>query len=178
VFGLIVAGQFLPSDLSFGISDVAVNTISEWLSNYLSLLINDLVRDAFGEDAFISKFEFDLAYNSYRNSTLNSSADGRNTALEFSVSRDINNRTTIRGDVSVVNSRLTNSGALVGNDFVFEYVLNDARSLKLRIYQRFEPDITSGSRFKIGTGLSWRRDFDTFREFFKSFKKDVERVRE
>lgn len=171
VFGLIVAGQFLPSDLSFGISDVAVNTLSEWLSNYLSLLINDLVKNAFGEDAFISKFEFDLAYNTYRNSTL-SRSDGRNSALEFSVSRDVNNRLTIRGDVSVVNSQLANTGALLGNDFVLEYVLNDSRSLKLRLYQRYEPDITSGSRFKIGTGLSWRREFDTFREFFAGLRKD------
>lgn len=172
VFGLIVAGQFLPSDLSFGISDVAVNTLSEWLSNYLSLLINDLVKDAFGEEAFISQFEFDLAYSTYRNSTLNNT-DGRNSALEFSVSRDINNRVTVRGDVSVVNSRLRNSGALVGNELVVEYVLNNSRSLKLRMYQRSEPDIAIGSRIQVGTGLSWRRDFDTFKEFFDGFKKDV-----
>lgn len=176
VFGLIVAGQFLPSDLSFGISDVAVNTLSEWLSNYLSLLINDLIQEAFGEDAFISKFEFDLAYNTYRNSTLSSSADGRNSALEFSVRRDFNNRTTIRADVSLVNSRLANSNALVGNDFVFEYVLNDSRTLKLRVYQRLEPDITSGRRIKIGAGLSWRREFDTFKAFFQGFRKDAKRV--
>ena len=173
VFGLIVAGQFLPSDLSFGISDVAVNTLSEWLSNYLSLLINDLIKDAFGEDAFISQFEFDLAYSTYRNSTLSNNVDGRNSALEFSVSRDINNRITVRGDVSVVNSRLRNSGALVGNEFVFEYVLNDSRSLKLRFYQRLEPDVTSGRRIQVGTGLSWRREFDTFREFFEGFRRDV-----
>lgn len=173
VFGLIVAGQFLPSDLSFGISDVAVNTLSEWLSNYLSLLINDLVKNAFGEDAFISKFEFDLAYNTYRNSTLSSNANGRNSALEFSISRDINNRLTIRNDVSVINSRLRNSGALVGNEFVLEYVLNSSRSLNLRFYQRLEPDVASGRRIQVGTGLSWRRDFDTFKEFFEGFSKDV-----
>ena len=172
VFGLIVAGQFLPSDLSFGISDVAVNTLSEWLSNYLSLLINDLVKDAFGEEAFISQFEFDLAYSTYRNSTLSNNIDGRNSALEFSVSRDINNRWSIRADVSVVNSRLANSNALIGNDFVIERVMNDSRSLKLRFYQRLQPDITSGRRIQVGTGLSWRREFDTFREFFDSFKKE------
>ena len=64
----------------------------------------------------------------------------------------------------------------MGNDFVLEYVLNDARTLKLRVYQRYEPDITSGSRFKIGSGLSWRREFDTFKEFFQGFQKDARRV--
>ncbi|SER13677.1 translocation/assembly module TamB domain-containing protein [Neolewinella agarilytica] len=179
VFGLIVAGQFLPSDLSFGISDAAINTLSEWLSNYLSLLLNDLVRNAFGEDAFISSIEFDLAYNSYRNSSLSTNNDGRSSALEFSFRRDFNNRLSIQGDVNVLNNNqltsLGNSGTFIGNNLALEYVLNDARTLKVRLYQRLEPDIASGRRIQGGVGLSWRREFDTLKEFFRSFKKDSER---
>ncbi len=177
VFGLIVAGQFLPSDLSFGISDAAINTLSEWLSTYVSLLIKDLLKDAFGEEAFISTIDFDVAYSSYRNSAFNTNNDGRSSAFELSFSRDINDRLKVRGDVSLLNnnqlSGLGNSGTFVGNDFVLEYILNDARSLKVRVYQRYEPDITSGGRFQVGTGLSWRREFDTFKEFFDGFKKDA-----
>ncbi|MEL6275864.1 MAG: translocation/assembly module TamB domain-containing protein, partial [Bacteroidota bacterium] len=62
-FGLIVVGQFLPADLSFSTQDVAINTLSEWASNYFSLLLNNLLTDAFGEDTFISTFNFGVTYN-------------------------------------------------------------------------------------------------------------------
>ncbi len=183
VFGLIVAGQFLPSDLSFSGTDVVVNTVSEWLSNYVSLLLNDLVRDAFGEDAFISNFDFDVAYNSYRNASLsNSTSNTRGSAFEFSVSRDINNRLTLRHDLNVFNNDAfassTSSGTFVGNNLVLEYYLNDSRSLKIRGYERLEPDIAGGRRLQVGTGLSWRREFDSLKEFFASFRKDVQRTRD
>ena len=179
VFGLIVAGQFLPSDLSIGFGDAVVNTVSEWLSNYVSLLLNDLVKNAFGEDAFISSFNFDVAYNNYRNASLNNNtANSRGSAFEFSFSRDFNNRFTLRHDLNVLNNEVFASGTFVGNNFVLEYVLNDSRTLKLRGYERLQPDIAGGRRIQVGTGLSWRREFDTFREFFDGFKKDVERSRQ
>ncbi|MEM9260883.1 MAG: translocation/assembly module TamB domain-containing protein, partial [Bacteroidota bacterium] len=181
VFGLIVAGQFLPSDLSFSGTDAAINTVSEWLSSYFSLLLNDLLKNAFGEDAFISSFEFDFAYNSYRNSNLNTNNDGRSSALEFSFRKDFNNRWTLRGDVSLLNNQFQgvgNTGTFVGNDLVIEYVLNDSRSLKLRAYQRSAPDIALGRRNQFGTGLSWRREFDTLKEFFDGFKKDAAKAGE
>ena len=177
VFGLIAVGQFLPSDLSFNVADVAVNTVSEWLGNYLSLLLNDLLRDAFGEDAFISGFDFDIDYNNY---TSNTFQDGNSTivsgqAVEFSFRRDLNNRLTLRGDVNVLNNRISNSatGTFVGNDIVLEYVLNDSRSLKLRVYQRRQPDIANTRRLQVGTGLSWKREFDNLDEFFAAFRRDT-----
>jgi len=181
VFGLIVAGQFLPSDLSLGISDVLVNTVSEWLSNYFSILLNDLVKNAFGEEAFISTLDFDVAYNNYRNATLDRStnATARGSAFEFSVSRDFNNRTTVRLEGNVYNNDAfaggsNTSGRFIGNNFVIEYVLNDSRTLKLRGYQRRDPDIAGARRIQVGTGLSWRREFDTFKEFFAGFRKDAQ----
>ncbi len=180
VFGLIVAGQFLPSDLSFGVSDAAINTVSEWLSNYFSLLVNDLVRNAFGEDAFISSFDFDFAYNSFRNSSAVQSVDGRSSAVEFTVSREFNNRWRFSHDLNVFNNNqlggLASSGTFVGNDLAIEYVLNTARTLRLRFYERLEPDIAGDSRIQIGTGLSWRREFDSLKEFFNGFKKDAQAI--
>lgn len=180
VFGLIVAGQFLPSDLSFSGTDVVVNTVSEWLSNYVSLLLNDLVRDAFGEDAFISSLDFDVAYNSYRNASLsNSTSNTRGSAFEFSVTKDFNDRLTLRHDLNVFNNDAfassTSSGTFVGNNLVLEYYLNDARSLKIRGYERVEPDIAGGRRLQVGTGLSWRREFDSLKEFFAVFRRNVKK---
>ena len=181
VFGLLAVGQFLPADLSFNVTDVAVNTVSEWLSSYLSLLLNDLLTDAFGEEAFISGFDFDIAYNNYSSSTDATTSSGgivRGQAVEFSFRRDLNNRLTLRGDVNVLNNQVTTSadattGTFVGNDIVLEYVLNDSRSLKLRVYQRLQPDIANGRRLQVGTGLSWQREFDNLGEFFAAFRRDT-----
>ncbi|NJB85728.1 hypothetical protein GGR26_001473 [Lewinella marina] len=178
VFGLIAVGQFLPSDLSFNVADVAVNTVSEWLSTYLSLLLNDLLRDAFGEDAFISGFDFDIAYNNYSTTTNlnNQNTIGRGQAVEFSFRRDFNNRLSLSGDVNVLNNQFAaggNTGTFIGNDVVLEYVLNDSRTLKLRVYQRRQPDIASGRRLQVGTGLSWKREFDSLSEFFDGFRRDA-----
>ncbi len=175
VFGLIVVGQFVPADLSFSGGDVAFNTVSEWLSNYLSLLLNGFLKETFGEDSFISSFDFDLAYNSFRNSTIGSENNGRGQAVEFSFRRDFNNRWSLSGDVNYLNnSQLASVGnRFFGNDLVIEYVLNDKRTLKLRFYQRYTPDIASDGRLQFGTGLSWRREFDSLREFFGAMKRDV-----
>ena len=180
VFGLIVAGQFLPSDLSFGISDAAINTVSEWLSNYFSLLVTDLVKNTFGEDAFISSLDFDFAYNSYRNNNnLGATTDGRSSAIGLTVSRDFNNRLRITNDFNVFNNNrlggLNNStsGTFLGNDLAIEYILNKDRTLRLRFYERLEPDIVSNSRLQVGTGLSWRREFDTLKEFFRGAREDA-----
>ena len=178
VFGLIVAGQFLPSDLSIGFGDAVVNTVSEWLSNYVSLLLNDLVKNAFGEDAFISSFDFNVAYNNYRNANVSStSPTTRGSAFEFSLSRDFNDRFSLQSDVNVLSNEIFASGTFVGNNIVLEYVLNDSRTLKLRGYQRLQPDIAGRRRLQVGTGLSWRREFDTFSEFFAGFRKDAARAR-
>jgi hypothetical protein len=176
-FGLIAVGQFLPADLSFNVADVAVNTVSEWLSTYLSLLLNDLVSEAFGEESFISSFDFDIAYNNYAASDVQSNQTlGRGQAVEFTFRRDFSNRLSLRGDVNVINNPLTATatagGTFIGNDVVLEYVLNDSRSLKLRVYQRLQPDIAAGRRLQVGTGLSWKREFDTLSEFFAAFRRD------
>jgi hypothetical protein len=44
--------------------------------------------------------------------------------------------------------------------------------MKLRFYQRLEPDVGGGRKLQVGTGLSFRREFDTFTEFWENLKKD------
>jgi hypothetical protein len=179
VFGLIVVGQFLPADLSFSTQDVAVNTISEWLSNYFSLLLNNLLTDTFGEEAFISSFDFDLAYNRYNNGNLNTSGlNSRGDVFEFTIRKDLGDRWTIANDFSVLsNNQLAASGAsrtFIGNNFAIEYAFNDKRTLKLRFYQRLSPDIVSTSRNQVGLGLSWRREFNSLKEFFGKMKEEAQ----
>ncbi|MEM6394909.1 MAG: translocation/assembly module TamB domain-containing protein [Bacteroidota bacterium] len=174
VFGLIVVGQFLPADLSFSGTDVAVNTLSEWLSSYFSLLLNDFFTNTFGEESFLSDLELDIAYERFRSADF-SQGDVVGNALEFTFSKDLSNRWTLSGDINfLTNNQLTsgNNGTFVGNDVVLEYVLNDARTLKWRLYQRRQPDIAGGRRLQFGTGFSWRREFNSLSEFFGGKKKE------
>ncbi len=86
----------------------------------------------------------------------------------------------VGGNVDIGNSARVpdQSGTFVGNDLVIEYVLNRDRTLKLRIYQRLEPDIGGGSRLEVGTGLSYRKEFDSFGEFLRSFRRAAKKVRD
>ncbi|MCB9303856.1 MAG: translocation/assembly module TamB domain-containing protein [Lewinellaceae bacterium] len=178
VFGLIVVGQFLPSDLAIQGSEIFYNTVSEFVSNQLSLLLTELFSEVFSEGSALSGIDLDIAYNQYQSVDL---GEGQNISGgdEFQVrlrQEFFNDRLTILvgGNVDVGNTaRATpgSSGTFVGNDLVIEYVLNQDRTVKLRVYQRLEPDIGGGSRLEIGTGLSFRREFDSFGEFIASFRR-------
>lgn len=184
VFGLIVVGQFLPADFTFSGSDVIYNTLSEFVSNQLSLLITDLFSEVLEDGTVLSGIDFDIAY--YQSQSINF-GDGQdvNAGEEFQVSQRLNFfndrlSVTVGGNVEIGNSfqaGASASGTFVGNDLVIEYALNDDRSLKLRIYQRLQPDIGGGRRLQLGTGLSFRKEFNSFSEFFKSFRKDAESVK-
>jgi len=176
VFGLIVAGQFLPSEFALQGTEVIYNTVSEFVSNQLSLLLTELFSEFIGEGEVISGIDFDIAYNQYQQVDL---GDGQNfnrgDELEVSLKQDFfNDRFSIEvGGAFGVNGNVrtasTTSGAFVGNDLVFTYILNKDRSLKLQVYQRLEPDI-AGRKLQIGTGLSFQKEFNSFGEFLRGAK--------
>lgn len=176
VFGLIIAGQFLPTEFALQGSDVIYNTVSEFVSNQLSLLLTELFSEFIGEGEVISGIDFDIAYNQYQQVDL---GDGQNfnrgDELEVSLKQDFfDDRFSIEvGGAFGVNGNVrtasTTSGAFVGNDLVFTYVLNKDRSVKLQVYQRLEPDI-AGRKLQIGTGLSFQKEFNSFGEFLRGVK--------
>lgn len=184
VFGLIVIGQFLPSDLKFQTSEIIYNTVSEFISNQLSLLLTELFAEIISDRNVLSGIDFDVAYNQYR-------------AIDFSGGRDVssgeefqvqlkpyflNDRLSVLvgGNIDFGNNVQTaeTSGAFIGNDLVIEYLLNQDRSLKLRIYQRLKPDIGGGRRLEVGTGLSFRKEFNSFGDFLRSFRKDAQEIKD
>ena len=186
VFGLIVVGQFIPSDLSFRGAQVVTNTLSEFLSNQLSLLINSFVTELWGEEN--AGINLDIAYNQY---TSLLQADGQQglsqigrNGLEVNIQKNfLNDRLSVQlgGNVDFAsglnNVAPSNNGAIWGNDFALEYAINDARTLKLRIYQRRVPDIGGGRRIEVGSGLAWRREYSSFREFWDGFKRDAQKTK-
>ncbi|MCB9264681.1 MAG: translocation/assembly module TamB domain-containing protein [Lewinellaceae bacterium] len=182
VFGLIVVGQFLPSDLAIQGSEIFYNTVSEFVSNQLSLLLTELFSEFFSDGSALSGIDFDIAYNQYQANLGEQEELRRGDEFQVRLRQEFfNDRLTIQvgGNVDIGNSAYTTpeaSGTFVGNDLVIEYVLNRDRTLKLRVYQRLEPDIGGGSRLEVGTGISFRKEFDNFGEFIRSFRKAGRRV--
>lgn len=183
VFGLIVVGQFLPSDLSFQGTEIIYNTVSEFVSNQLSLLLTELFSEAVGETSVFSGLDFDIAYNQYRNVDLGEGQDiSGGDEFQLTIRQNfLNDRLTVQvgGNVDIGNNIRTApeaSGTFIGNDLIIEYILNKNRTLKLKIYQRLQPDIGGGRRLEVGTGVSYRREFDTFSDFLNSFKSSAKKL--
>ena len=181
VFGLIVAGQFIPSDFNtFSGSEILYNTVSEFVSNQLSLLLTDLFSEFIEDGKVLSGIDFDIAYNQYQSVDLGEGQDiNRGDELQVRLRQNFfNDRLSILvgGNIAIGNDIPTvpdATGTFVGNDLVIEYVLYKDRSLKLRVYQLLEPDIGGGRRLEVGAALSYRKEFDSFGDFLKSIRQSL-----
>jgi len=171
----------LPSDFNLQGSQILYNTVSEFVSNQLSLLLTELFSEFIGEDEIINSIDFDIAYSQNQSVDLGEGQDfNRSDEVNVRMKQTLfNDRLSILvgGNLDIGTSLGATpeaNGAFLGNDFVLEYAITDDRSLKLRVYQRLEPDIGSGRKFQIGTGLSYRKEFESFSEFLSFFKKDAD----
>lgn len=181
VFGLIVAGQFLPADFAFQGTEVLYNTVSEFVSNQLSLLVTQLFSELIEEGDVLSGIDFDIAYFQYQKVNLSEGEDlNKGDELKVRLTQNYfdDRLTVLLGGNLELNNNLNTatraSGAFLGNDLVIEYAINKDRSLKVKVYQRLQPDF-SGRRVQVGTGLSFRKEFDSFSEFFKNLKASVKK---
>ena len=178
VIGLILAGQFFPADFSFQGTDFLYNTVSEFFSNQVSLLLTQFFSELIAEGDVLSGIDFDIAFSQYQRVNVNESEQfNKGDELKLRLTQNyFNDRLTVLlGGNLEMNNRFRpgagNTGTFLGNDLVIEYSLTKDRSLKIRVYQRLQPDF-SGRRVQVGTGLSYRKEFNTFDEFWRSFKKE------
>lgn len=171
VFGLIMLRSFLPSDQGFlygsQVSDLGFNTLSELLSNQLSLYLTSLLSEFIAEDVnFISGIEFDFNFQVQSDqAALNlSPAMFRDVNSEFQFNlrnRLFDDKVIVGGNFGFENSG--SSGTYFTGDFAIEYVLTEDGRFKIRGYRRTEPDLTQ-QRNKTGIGASYRIEFDSFRK--------------
>lgn len=173
VFGLIVAGQFLPAVFSMSGTSIVYNTVSEFVSNQLSLIVNQLIANLIGKGDIASGTNFDIAYNRNPNFVITDFRAGNE--LQVSLKQSLfNDRLTVMVGGNLDNNFFggsSESTTFLGNDVVVEYDLNKDKSLKFRVYQKLQPDF-SGRRLRFGTGVSYRKEFESFADFLSSFKKN------
>jgi hypothetical protein len=184
VFGLIIVGQFLPTDFALQGSEIIYNTVSEFVSNQLSLLLTELFSDLISDGRVLSGIDLDIAYNQYQSVDLGEGqAFQRGDEFQVQLRQNFfNDRLSVLvgGNLDIGTNVRTAAaaGTFFGNDVVIEYVLNKDRSLKLRVYQRLQPDIGGGRRLQVGSGISFRKEFDSFGEFWRSLRGESKKLKE
>ena len=178
VLSLFLFGNFLPSNnitlSNQFFSNSGANTLSQWVSNQLSIFLTDLISEAVSDYGFISGVDFDVNWNLY--SQLNTSAEraitqgGSEVQLHFR-NRLFNDRLALNFGANFVNDSPIN-GTYIAGDFSLEYYITKDRRLALRLYQRPEETI-EGRRNKFGMGLTYRKEFDNIFDFKKHLSEDI-----
>ena len=173
VFGLIIAGQFLPAIFSMSETAIVYNTVSEFVSNQFSLIVNKLIANLLGEEGKNSGTNFDIAFNRNPNFVITDFKAGNE--LQVSLKQSLfNDRLTVMVGGNLDNNFFGSSSqstTFLGNDVVVEYNLSKDKSLKFRVYQKLQPDF-SGRRLRFGAGISYRKEFESFTDFINSLQKN------
>ena len=179
VFGLLWAGTFLPSNVlqSDNTTELAgsgiYNTLSEFLSNQLSLFLSEMLEQAVADVDFISGIDFDVGYSQdFDFNSQNYSASEWELRLKNRLFDD-------RIILDVGGNYITDSpvaGTYFAGDYALEYVLTRDRRLKVRFYHRNERTI-EGQKNKVGIGLSYRREFDSFGEWLTGLDKEAKKLK-
>ena len=186
VFGLIVTRSFLPSDYTLGIESLAVNTLSELLTNQLSIYLTALFSDLVQENNFISGIDIQLFYRTYENTSLTEAGDNlgaSGSTVQLNVNPyflqdrlSVNFGGEFNADDNVNFGNTNRAGTFSAGDFVVEYALTKSRRLKLKGYASFDRVLDGGTRERYGGGLSYRREFETFNELFKGLKSGIKKA--
>ncbi len=177
VFGLIVFNSFLPSEFSASsgsnsLVSSGVGTVTEFLSNQLSLYFND----------WLSKYDFEVDFQ-YRNYEIGSNGEVpgivRN-ALDLELSKKIGRLAINVGgnfDFGNTSTSVASANNLAG-DFSVEYSLTEDGRIRIRAFRDSEYDLFSDAyRNKGGVGLYFKKEFNSFKELFRgSPDKDADKA--
>ena len=181
VFGLIVIGSFLPSsDVALGSNEFVnfgINTVSQFLSNQLSLYISELLSDILADNGVFTRAEFNVNYSVYNPGEANSTGTLNNRASELSLQLKnylFQERLAIKigADFGIGDETILVDDAAAFNTFdvIVEWVITKDRRFKLVVYNKNDSTIFGPQR-KSGFGASYRYEFETWDEFFNGFKK-------
>ena len=183
VFGIIALQQFLPLGGSNNPNVVAsgintgISTLSELVSQQLSLYVNDLLEGVIKDVDFISSLEFDFNFNIQDSESQNVQSTTSNVQVGSNI-KFLNDRLTvyagtnidIAGDDQVIDN-LTPDNNYVGGDFKVEYIITKDGRLRIKAYNRTETTILVQSA-RTGSGISYRKEFDTLQDLIDEGKEN------
>lgn len=180
VFGLLVLGQFLPSGYTIQAGEVGINTVSEMLSNQLSIYLTEFFSEFLTGKNLIQGIDFDISFNRFSTTSgtfdpNNPTASYTNSELRTKLKVIVNDRISVQAGGNFGSETYTGNNGLLAGEFVIEYILTKDRRLKIRAYGGTEADITGGYRKQGGIALSYKREFDSFSELFEASAKKREK---
>lgn len=168
VAALVALRTFIGAkDVGVGsIGKTTINTMSEFLSNQLSVFVSSLLSEAFEGVDFISGIDVNVLYDQADATSLTQST-GNDVAVNFQ-SRlwDDKLAVTLGGNY---NSAPT---TLKSNYFNPETVIEwntPIPGLKLRVYYK-GVDSIEGVKHKVGSGITYRKEFDSLGDFKNGIK--------
>lgn len=186
VFGIIALQQFLPVESGGNIDVVSsgintgINTLSELVSQQLSLYVNDLLKGVIKDVDFISSLEFDFNFNIQDSENQNVHSTTSNVQLGSNI-KFLDDRLTvyagtnidISGDDQIVDN-LEASNNYVGSNFKVEYIITKDGQLRIKAYNRTESTIL-GQSTRTGIGISYRKEFDSLQDLIDEAKSNRKR---
>lgn len=175
VASLILFRTFINSNsnlgLQSGFQSTTFNTFTEFLSNQVSIFVSSLLSEAFENVGFISGVDFNVNYDA------NKTILGTQTNASEVV---FNLRHRLWNDQWAVSigGNYGNSSAFNKNNSYFnpESVIEwntPVTGLKMRIYYKGIDGI-DGVRHRVGTGVSYRKEFNSLSDFKKGIKEQKE----
>jgi hypothetical protein len=168
VFAIIVLGTFLPSSQqaigSVEVNQAFNNTVSGIISNQLANYVNAWLNDVLKNNGIISGV--DLNINTQAGIDIVTGTASFNS-LQFRPRINLfDNRLAI--DAGFVTSEFNNQ-TIVNSDIAIEWYITRDRLLRFRVYNRGVQDV-QGQRNRTGAGLSWRKEFESWKDLFKKKK--------
>lgn len=181
VFGIIALQQFLPlggdnnvNVVSSGIN-TGISTLSELVSQQLSLYVNDLLEGVIKDVDFISSLEFDFNFNIQDNESQSIQSTTSNVQVGSNI-KFLDDRLTVYAGTNIdiagddqIPDNLAPSNNYVGGDFKVEYIITKDGRLRIKAYNRTESTIL-GQSVRTGVGISYRKEFDTLQDLIDEGK--------
>jgi hypothetical protein len=179
---LIVFNSFAPSELGGAVSNsgIGVGTISGIFLNVISDQINKILGNLLKSD----KYNISLNTSFYDRGLIdqsNKTALNLGSNVSFSIGRSFFNKRFIitagGGFDAALQQTTTQQNFLFLKDVTMEWLINESGSMRFSFFYRENADYlssgtgSSGKASRIGGNVSYRRDFDRFRDIFKKKKR-------
>jgi TamB, inner membrane protein subunit of TAM complex len=165
VASLIVTGQFVNTEISNGTGAYTTSAVLNTINGVFASTLSNILSTNFSKLIGAKGLQIDIDYKN------NNSINGLVTdQFNYNIKKSyLNNRLEIEiGDnVDYIRGTGTKFTA-IPNDFRLKYLINPDGKLSVSIFQTTFTDITSTNPTpKRGVGLSYKKSFNTFSEFWK-----------
>ena len=191
VFGLLVLNNFLPNNNPLAnisgntIGQTGNNTIQEFISSQLSVLVSEYLSRNISDDSFIQGIDLDIALSQNTSFFEGQSRNLVSGLVDFVPDEfGVNVRPDFKNDNLVLNvgtnyvrETISNNQNYLTGDFALDWFITEDKRLKLRFYGDFDYDEAFAQRKqKYGFGINYRREFGKLSDITRTLEKIAEEV--